>query len=382
MVKILVRYAEIGLKGKNRSVFENQLINNIARSLNLNRSQLQLRQKQIILTLKSNLINQSIAKLKQIFGVAWFAPVYETATDLEKISNIAVKLAKKSQSFAVRATRTDKNLPFTSQDIAVKVGDRVRKAVNAKVNLKNPQTTIYISAGRDKTYLYSQKIPGPGGLPVGSSGKVLSLLSGGFDSIISSYLMAKRGAQVDFLHFHVFPDSEKVLKTKIKTIVDRLNQSTFSEKLFLASYIPFQMAVLGLQTRQAKYELVVFRRLMVQVAEKLAQKYGYQALVLGDSLGQVASQTMENIVAVDQAVNLPIFRPLIGLDKIEIIDLVKKLNLEKTTNLPYKDCCSIISTHPATKANLERIKLLEKNINSNQIISAIVKNINVTNVDK
>jgi thiamine biosynthesis protein ThiI len=380
MVKIIVRYAEIGLKGKNRSVFENQLVKNIIRSLNLNRSQVQLRQKQIILTVKSNLINQSIVKLQQVFGIAWFAPVYETATNLEEISKIAVKLAEKSRSFAVRATRADKNLPFTSQDIAVKVGDRVRKAVNAKVDLKNPQTTIYITANSDKTYLYSEKIPGPGGLPVGTSGKVLSLLSGGFDSIISSYLMAKRGAQVDFLHFHVFPDSAKVLTTKIKTIVDRLSQSTFSEKLFLAGYSPFQMAVLGLKTRQAKYELVVFRRLMVKVAEKLAQKYNYQALVLGDSLGQVASQTMDNIIAVDQAVEIPIFRPLIGLDKIEIIDLVKKLNLEKTTNLPYKDCCSIISTHPATKANPEKIRLIEKNINSDKIISAIVKNISLVNL--
>ncbi len=382
MSKILIRYAEIGLKGKNRQDFERQLAKNICHSLNLKPNQVKIEQKQLLLQIKSNLINQSIAKLKQIFGIAWFSPIEEVATDMKKINSLALRLVKnqKFNTFAIKATRTDKNLAFISQDIAIKVGDSVRKTTKTKVNLNNPDLTIYISAGKRKTLIFTQKISGPGGLPVGSSGKVLSLISGGFDSIISSYLLAKRGAQVDFLHFHVFSHEKKVLQSKINTIIKQLSQSTLSKKLFLASYTPFQMAVLDLKNRQARHELVVFRRLMVKIGEELAKQHGYQALVLGDSLGQVASQTMENIVAVDQAVNIPIFRPLIGMDKKDIIDLVKQLNLEKTTNLPYKDCCSIISTHPATRANLNKVKLLEEQINIKEVINEIINQTQIINL--
>jgi len=382
MQKILIRYAEIGLKGNNRVVFEKQLISNIAQSVDIPKSQIDLQRKQLVLQVKPASINQTIAKLKLVFGIAWFAPVTEVKSNLTSIKAQAVKLAEleKFDSFAIRASRADKRLPFTSQDIAIKAGSDVAVASKAKVDLKSPDLVIYISANKEKTLLYTQKLPGAGGLPVGSSGKVLSLLSGGFDSIVSSYLLAKRGARVDFLHFHVFPDSDRVLNTKIKTIVDKLSTSTLSQRLLLASYTPFQMAVLDLANRDLKHELVVFRRLMVKVGEKLALKHGYQALVLGDSLGQVASQTMENIVAVDQVVDLPIFRPLIGMDKVDIIDQVKDLDLESTAVEAYKDCCSIVSKTPATRANLNKVKSIEEHINIAKIIDEIVNQIQIINL--
>ena len=370
--QFLIRYAEIALKGGNLKYFEDKLIQNIKLSLG-KEVQVEKQRKQILAIVSSNLINQSIKKLSRIFGIAWFARVYQTDSTIKDISKVAIKIIGKPKSFAVRASRSDKQLPFTSQDIAIKVGSDVNQATKSKVDLTNPEANLYISATKDKTYLYLNKIPGPGGLPVGTSGKVLSLLSGGFDSIAASYLLAKRGAQVDFLHFHVFPKSTQVLDSKIKTIVDRLSFSTLSQKLFLASYTPYQMAVLDLDNKQVQHELVVFRRLMARVGEQIAKEYDYQALVFGDSLGQVASQTMENLVAVDQAVDIPIFRPLIGMDKIDIINLVKKINLEKETNLPYKDCCSIVSKTPATKANLEKIINIEESININKITNEIVK---------
>lgn len=379
MPKILVRYAEIGLKGGNLSYFENRLIKNIKLTLG-SKVDIEKQRKQFLITASSNLINQSLKKLENVFGIAWFAQIYESKSELTNISKIATKIIGKPKSFAIRASRSDKNLPFTSQDIAVKIGSDLVKTLKIKVNLKTPETNLYITSGKNQTYLYTNKQPGPGGLPVGTSGKVLSLLSGGFDSIASSYLMAKRGAKVDYLHFHVFPKSDQVLTSKIKTIVDTLSHSTLSKKLMLASYTPFQVTVLDLEKQYQKQELVVFRRLMVKVGEKLAQKHGYQALILGDSLGQVASQTMENIVAVDQAVDIPIFRPLIGMDKIDIINLVKKINLEKETNLRYKDCCSIVSKSPAIKANLEKIAIIEENINSNKIIEKIIKQIDIINL--
>jgi len=381
MTTVLVRYAEIGLKGKNRRDFEHQLMANIQTKLGLAKSNLKLENKQIIVSLTNK---SKLNQLKQVFGIAWFAPVQACPSQLPAISKLAGKIAKaeikSTHTFAVRASRADKQLSFTSQDIAKKVGEVVRKLTKAKVDLSRPDKTIYISASKTQTYIFAQKLPGPGGLPVGSSGKVLSLISGGFDSIAASYLLAKRGASVDFLHFHVFPEAAKVMQTKIKAITHQLSAVTLSQQLFLASYLPFQMAIIDLDNRQEKHELVVFRRLMVRVGEVLAQKHGYQALVLGDSLGQVASQTMENIAAVDQAVDLPIFRPLIGMDKQEIIDLVRKLDLEKTTNLAYKDCCSIISRHPATRANLSKIKQLEAIINLNQITKTIVNHVEIINL--
>lgn len=354
MTDILVRYAEIGLKGNNRSMFEDQLARNIKLALGDNLIQLITQYKQFALKVKG-----SGDGLKKVFGIAWFAPVMIVDNDEKKITATALKLVKPKKTFAVRA----------HHELEVKLGDIIRTKKKIKVDLDNPGQTIYVIEAGDKAYVFNQKIPGPGGLPVGTSGRVLCLLSGGFDSVAAAYLLAKRGAQVDFLHFHVFTDGKQVLKSKIKTIVDGLRPWTLSQKLYLSGYLPFQMAVLDLSARDTKQELVVYRRLMVRVGEELAKKYNYQALVLGDSLGQVASQTLENIVAVDRAVSIPVFRPLLGNDKNETINLVRKIGLEAVVNQAYKDCCSLISTHPATRADLSMIAKIEKEIKIESIVA-------------
>ena len=357
--KVLVRYAEIGLKGKNRPWFENKLINNIKTVLNQSLQAIKT-QKQILISGEIDL-----EKLKTVFGIAWYAPVKVVENNFSAVSQAALKLIRPKKTFSVRAHR----------ELEVNLGEIIRTKKKIAVDLDHPGQTIYVAEAGDQAYVFNQKIAGPGGLPVGTSGKALCLLSGGFDSIAAAYLLAKRGAQVDCLHFHVFQDSGKVLDTKIKTIVDRLRTWTLSKKLFLASYLPFQLAVLGLERGDQPQELVVYRRLMVRVGEVLAKKSGYQALVLGDSLGQVASQTLENIVAVDRAVCLPIFRPLIGLDKTEIIDLVRKIGLYEETIKPYKDCCSLISSHPSTRADLPKVQNLEKRIKISQIVKKITRDV-------
>jgi thiamine biosynthesis protein ThiI len=384
MSKILIRYAEIGLKGKNLSSFENQLVANIAQSLEIGKSDIVKLRKQFLLTIADSLINQSVAKLKHVFGIAWFAVVVEAKTDLADLKKAVVSLTREQigakDTFAIKAHRNDKMVSFTSQDANRELGEAVRVQTKAKVDLSHPDKTIYLDIGKKQTFIYSQKISGPGGLPVGSSGKVLSLISGGFDSISASYLLAKRGAQVDFAHFHVFADHTHVLKTKIKTIVDDLKKTTFSQKLFLLSYLPFQMETIDLPGNLAAHELVVFRRLMVRVACELAKKHGYEALVLGDSLGQVASQTLSNIVAVDEIADVPIFRPLIGMDKKDIIDLVRELNLEKEAISPYKDCCSIISKSPATRAHPEKVSTIEKKIKIDKVAGEIANKAAIINL--
>lgn len=365
-MKVLLRYAEIALKGGNRRFFEDRLIKNIKLALKNPSLQIIKAQKQILIS--AGKIN--LTKLATVFGLAWFAPVQESANDLKSIAKIALKLTVLKKTFAIRA----------HHDLEVALGDIIRLKKKITVDLSHPQQTIYLTEFNHQILIYNQKITGPGGLPVGTSGKILCLLSGGFDSIAAAYLLAKRGAQVDFLHFHVFPDHQKVLQSKLKTICDQLKIFTFSKTIFLAAYTPFQMAVLDLDERDVKHELVIYRRLMTKVGEKIAKKYGYQALILGDSLGQVASQTLENICAVDEAVKIPIFRPLIGTDKKDIVNLVRQLGLEVATNEPYKDCCSLISTHPATTADLPVIQSLEKRIKIDEIISQIIQDVQIVNL--
>lgn len=372
---IIIRYAEIGLKGKNRWQFETRLIENIRQAIGSQTGRLVNERGQILLHLEDKNIPNVTNRLKHIFGISWFAPSITTPSDKDKIIQAALICADQihpDNTFAIRAHRTDKQLPFTSHDLEVHIGSLVNQQTQAKVNLDHPDHTIYIDSNSPTTYVYCQKIPGIGGLPVGSSGKVLCLLSGGFDSITAAYMLAKRGAQVDFLHFHIFPDSQRVVGTKISTIAEVLSAYTQSSNLYLTSNLPYQMAVLNLNPVLEKQELIVFRRLMARVGEKLAQKFGYQALVFGDSLGQVASQTLENIALVENAISIPIFRPVIGFDKEEIILTVKGLNLEETTNQRYQDCCSMVASHPTTKGNLSKIQTIEKEINIEKLVEDLV----------
>ncbi len=362
----MIRYSEIGLKGKNRKVFEDHLVKNIRRALGADLIQLTQEYKQYLLAVMPG----AEEKLRWVFGIAWFAPVTVVKNDHKEIAAAALKLVKSGKTFSVRA----------HHDLEVSLGDIIRTKKKLKVDLDDPEQTIYVVINEDRALVFTQKIPGPGGLPVGSSGKALCLLSGGFDSVAAAYLLAKRGAQIDFLHFHVFTDGRPVLKSKIKTIIERLQPVTLSQKIYLVSYLPYQMAVLSLAARDTKQELVVYRRLMARVGEALAEKFGYQALILGDSLGQVASQTMENIVAVDRAVDIPVFRPLIGFDKNETIALVRKIGLEETVNEPYKDCCSLVSTHPATKADLTKIEKIETGIKIEDIVKEMADNAQIINL--
>ena len=381
MVVVLVRYAEIALKGSNRPFFEEKLYQNLQRVLDLPPSRVKHFRTQFAIYPSPREFNRVLEDLRKVFGVAWYAPARTCRTSLGAIVQTGLEVAKANvkpgDTFAVRAQRADKALPFTSPDLERELGEAVRQATGAQVDLDDPDTTIYVSTSTEESYVYAEKFPGPGGLPVGTSGRVLSLLSGGPDSIASSYYLARRGAQVDFLHFHVFPNKDAVLDSKIIPIVSKLSKYTLSDQLYLSSYLPFEMQVLGLQVRDARYELVVFRRFMARIAEALAQKHGYQAIVLGDSLGQVASQTMENIAAVDEAVSIPVFRPLIGMDKVEIMDLVQEIGLLEEAIAPYKDCCSLITPKPVIKAYLPFVHTIEKDLNLSRVVEEMVDEVEV-----
>ena len=381
---ILVRYAEIALKGDNRPFFEAQLRTNLQLALGFPAEKVKQFHTQYAVYPGKGEMEAALARIGKVFGVAWYAPAKTCASTLDAIVKAGESLASAwidpKKTFAVRAQRSDKSLPFTSVDVERALGGAVIDATGAAVNLGDPQQVLYISVSVEGSYLYTEKHPGPGGLPVGSSGKVLSLISGGIDSILASYLVAKRGAQVDYLHFHIFPDKSQVLASKIPAIANQLAAYCLSQDLYLSSYLPFESRALGLKKDDVGYELVLFRRVMVRVAAALAERHGYQALVVGDSLGQVASQTMENIIAVDEAVSMPVFRPLIGMDKVEVIDQVKSIGLFREATARYKDCCSIIAPHPVTRAYLPIVRRIERDRGLAQVVREMAEQVEVVEV--
>lgn len=383
-IHILVRYAEIALKGANRYLFENQLQENIRRSLRHAHVKVERHQPHLVVNVRSEELDIVLNNLGKVFGVAWFAPAERCDRNLDDLVKSSLKLiqgkVETDQSFAVRAQRADKSLPFTSVDVEVQVGEAIRKKTGAHVDLDNPDVIVYVNVSFEGAYLHTQRIPGSGGLPVGTSGRVLALLSGGTDSIAAAYSLAKRGAQVDLLHFHALPHDEDVVESKISTIATDLSLSTYSQKLFLASYLPFQMKVLGLDENEIGYELILFRRTMVRVGEAISREYDYQAIILGDSLAQVASQTLENMITLDQAVSVPLFRPLIGMDKLEIRRMVKKTGLYMIALAPYKDCCSIIARKPVTKAYLPKVFELEEKLGIDRVIDEITDQIKAIDI--
>lgn len=374
-MKIIINHSEITLKGRNRPFFEKALADNIRHVLG-NITIQNLYGRFLVITTSttsstSRLNLEVVDKLHNIFGIANFSFVTEIKTDIDILRiNLLRVLSKKSfTTFAVRMSRADKSLSFTSGQLTNEIGDDIRTKLRKKVDLNKPDLTIFIDCYRDFFLFYFEKHEGPRGLPVGTSGKVLALLSGGIDSPVAAYLTAKRGCIVDLLHFHAYADNEYAKKSKIVGTRNLLNRYTLHSNLFLIPYTPFQLALLGIKTDN---ELILFRRFMLRVGEYMAEQYGYQALITGDNLGQVASQTIENLSVTEQAVTVPVFRPLLTYNKEEIIKLARTIDTYDLSTTPYKDCCSIIEKHPKTKSILEKVETDEKMLPMRKLISETV----------
>ncbi|MGH7902090.1 MAG: tRNA uracil 4-sulfurtransferase ThiI [Thermodesulfobacteriota bacterium] len=365
---ILIHYGELALKGRNRILFEKRLIENIKKGVSGR-----------VIRLQGRLLAESdeIVPVGRIFGISWFAPVYTTEKDLESIKKATLETVKERvkdmKTFGVYVKRADKGFPYTSVEVAKIVGEEIRNTFKLKVDLREPDLPIYIEIA-DQVFVFFEKMDGLGGLPVGISGRVLCLLSGGIDSPVAAYLMMKRGCNVDFIHFHSFNETKPILQSKVKEIVLTLKKYQAESRLFLIPFIPFQIRLLENYVPQG-YELVLFRRYMVKVAERVAKLGGHKALVTGDSLGQVASQTLENLFALKDAVSMPILQPLISYDKQEIIDLSKRIGTYELSIKPYKDCCSIISSRPNTKAKMDLIRRIEQELDLDTLVEKTSKDV-------
>jgi len=369
----LIHYGELSLKGRNRSLFENKLKENIERETG---GKITKYRGRLVLE-KGN-----PEHLKNVFGISWYAEAIKVDKNYESIKKLVLSKVNDhvtdKNSFGVFVKRADKNFPCTSMELENKIGSEISKTYCLEVNLNSPELSVFIEIA-DDVYIYFKKKQGLKGLPVDVSGNVLSLLSGGIDSPVASYLMMKRGCRVNFIHFHVFSSNTQIKNTKMNHVFDALDKYQSGSRIYLVPYFQFEMEILKAQNTRG-HELVLFRRFMVKVAERIALQNGFKALVTGDSLGQVASQTMENIAQITKIVSIPVFQPLIAYDKQEIVDLAKKIGTYELSIENYKDCCSIVSSNPRTKANTKQILALEERMNMDEVIEKTLDLVSLYNV--
>ena len=392
MVVVICHYHEVALKQKNRDVFEKKLRTNIALMLSdlIKSNRVMRGYGRIKVVLPSELgdvekLELVKSRLSRVFGLTNYGVGVRVPLDINKIADAGLKLlyGRKFSTFKVEAKRQNKNFPMNSMEINRFVGAYIQERFNLngkpKVDLKNPDVTVYIEVVDKEAYVYCDKYRGPGGLPVGSSGRVVSLISSGFDSPIASLLMMKRGAKVIFVHYHSYPYTSRNSIEQAKELVKILTQYQFQSKLYIVPIAEAQRTIVlnspvGLRT-------ILYRRLMIRIAELIAENENAEALVTGESLGQVASQTLRNIRVVNQIAKLPILRPLIGMDKEEIINMAKKVGTYEISSQPYDDCCSFLTgRHPETWANLEDVLEVESKVNFDELAKASLKEAEVETI--
>lgn len=375
---VLIHYHEIALKRKNRGFFERKLQDNMRKTLHglVEPKAVKREYGRLVIQLERETTRKETQKdakilerLKHVFGIAYFAFALETNSSTKAFFQAAKKLLKKEKftSFKVKTRRSDKKFPLSSQEINEKMGKLIKEEFKKEVNLTNPDLTIYIEVAPKKAFIYTQKIPGPGGLPVGTAGKVASLISAGFDSPVAAWYLMKRGAKVVFIHFHSYPFISKASIEQAKKLVQILTQFQFNSTLYLVPFAPIQKQI---ATKcPSVLRVVLYRRMMIRIAEMLARKENAKALITGESLGQVASQTLLNIKVINQTAAMPIFRPLIGMDKEEIINKARKVGTYKISVQPYDDCCSfLLPKRVATAAKIKEVESAENPLNIPKLI--------------
>lgn len=390
MKNIIIHYHEIALKGGNRKNFELKLLENIKKallSIDYEKIERQWGRIVIVVSEKSD-FEKTKRSLSCVFGIANFYEAIEVDSNFEKLNNKVLEYFEKDyknnnyKSFKIESGRVDKKYDLDSPEINKRMGSSIfEKYKDLKVDLNNPEYVLYIDILEDnKALIYSEKINGPGGLPVGTAGKVMSLVSSGFDSPVASYQIMKRGARVVFLHFHSYPQTNKVSLDNVKKIVDILNKYQFKSTLYLIPFLNAQKEI-HLKCNPA-LKVILYRRLMIRIAEKITKEDNVKAIVTGESLGQVASQTLENIQAINEVASLPILRPLIGTNKEDIIDEARKIDTFDISSAPDEDCCSLfVPKHPETRAKIEDVLNEEEKINVDRIIDMALEEFEKIMVD-
>ena len=380
----LVHYHELGLKRGNRPLFLRHLGRNLRRATS-DLGPLTLRQVsgRVLLDLEHHPDPDAVRdRVQRVCGVSSFAIAYRVASTVEAMKSIIAWLVEGQTfaSFRITARRAFKTYPMTSVELNRELGAFVLERVASRVDLRHPELEIHVEVMPAETFVYVHPVPGPGGLPVGASGTVAALLSGGVDSPVAAWRMMKRGCRVLFVHFHSVPYLPPTSQAKARELVSILTRWQYDSTLILVPFAEIQREVVLTVPPPAR--VVVYRRLMVRIAEALARKHGAVALTTGESLGQVASQTLSNIARIDEAAGMPILRPLIGMDKLEITDQARRLGTFEISIEPDADCCTLfVPKHPGTRMSREEVLTFERRLDIAALVAQGVEGASLETYD-
>ncbi len=375
----MARCGEMMLKGLNRGFFERTLVDNIKSAL----SGLKIKRitssrgRVFVFPKDSSEFDNAIKAVSHVFGIVSLSPVYSTEKSYESIRNTALEITvdiidrEGYSTFKVETRRADKSFPMKSPEINSRLGAEILDSVSGlSVDVHNPELTVFVEI-RDKAYLYSEVIPGFGGLPVGTNGKAMLLLSGGIDSPVAGWMMAKRGLCIEAVHFFSYPYTSERSKDKVLKLAKSL--SLYCGRIML-HIVPFTDIQLSIKEKCPDEEgTIIMRRFMMKIAQKISRKRGIDALITGESMGQVASQTLKSLLVTNSAVDIPVFRPLIGMDKNEVVEIARRIGTYETSILPFEDCCTLfVAKHPKTRPVLEDIMHSEDSLDMRRTISQAV----------
>ena len=375
---IIVRYCEIHLKGKNRGYFEKVFMNNLERALKGIRHEIRRPSgRYLIEKFEEARTGEILEKLRKVFGTHSLSAGYQVKAEMGEIYETARMVAPVSGTFKVQANRGDKTFPLDSMQINAQIGGRLLEDIPAlRVDVHAPQAIVYIDIRENgKALVFSEFIKGAGGMPVGTSGKGMLLLSGGIDSPVAGYMIAKRGMTLEGLHFHSYPYTNMQAREKVEDLARCLSEYTGGMMLHVASVTHIQEAI----HKYCPDEMMItlLRRFMMRIASKLCRQTGAQCIITGESLGQVASQTIEGMTSSGAVVqNLPILRPLVGFDKTEIIERARLIGTYETSVLPYEDCCTVfLPKHPLIRPDLKKVEAAETRLNIDELVEEALQGV-------
>ncbi|MGB9840062.1 tRNA uracil 4-sulfurtransferase ThiI [Thermovenabulum sp.] len=381
----LISFGELGLKGENRPYFERILVQNIKEALkNFEKVEVKRTHGRIYV----NAVGEReavINRLKKVFGIVSISPAKCCSLDMEEIKKAAVEAVKeldyKGKSFKVETRRPNKSFPFKSPEISKMVGGYVlRNTEGLRVDVHNPDIEVDVEI-RERAFVYCKREKGPGGLPLGSNGRAVLLLSGGIDSPVAGYMVMKRGVRIFPVYFHSFPFTSDRAKEKVIDLCRVMAEYSGKVRLFVVNFTEILKEIA--EKGKEEYLTILMRRMMVRIAQGIAQNLGAKALITGESIGQVASQTMESILCTNEVAGIPVLRPLIGFDKQEIIEIARKIGTYEISIRPYEDCCTVfVPEHPVTRPKLDSVKKIESAFDLEEMTKKGVKDVEIIEISQ
>ena len=376
---ILVRYAEIHLKGLNRPFFERLLVDRIKQALYPVKANVEREQGRIfVYGIDEQNLSDCMDKLQRVFGIHSISPACCVEKDWTVIRDAAIAETKElaegrdALTFKCFARRSDKRFPMTSEQLCRELGHELLEAYpNLSVDVHHPELSVTVEIRQQNAFVYTKEIPGAGGMPVGSNGKAMLLISGGIDSPVAGYMIAKRGVLLDAVHFYSYPYTSERARDKVVELTKLVSRYAGTINLYLVPFTDIQLTIYD--KCPSTETTVLMRRLMMKIAERIARETGSLALITGESIGQVASQTIESLCVTDDAVTMPVFRPLIGFDKEEIIEKAQRIGTFETSILPYEDCCTVfVPKHPVTKPKIDKLRESEASVDFEPMIAEAI----------